>query len=116
MQECRLQLHVQSSHELRKDRDCCLYAQTEEALAHARAAGCPIIVALTKCDMPGAEPSRVKNQLLGLGLQLEEAGGNVMVCSCPGTYSLRTVCRLLAVLTCTLVGMTMDCQPSSWII
>ncbi len=59
---------------------CRVDMQTEEAIAHARAAECPIIVALTKCDMPGAEPSRVKNQLLGLGLQLEEAGGNTMVC------------------------------------
>ncbi len=53
--------------------------QTEEALAHARAAGVPIIVALTKCDMPGADPARVKGQLLGLGLELEDSGGNVQV-------------------------------------
>jgi translation initiation factor IF-2 len=54
-------------------------AQTEEALAHARAAGCPVIVALSKCDMPNADPARVKNELLARGLTLEEAGGNVLV-------------------------------------
>lgn len=53
--------------------------QTLEALSHARAAGCPIILALTKCDMPNANVGRVKNQLLSEGLLLEEAGGNVLV-------------------------------------
>ena len=57
---------------------CCLL-QTREALQHAQQAGCPIILALTKCDMPGADPERVKMQLLSAGLLLEEAGGNVMV-------------------------------------
>ncbi|CAL5229022.1 g12268 [Coccomyxa viridis] len=52
--------------------------QTREALQHAQQAGCPIILALTKCDMPGADPERVKMQLLSAGLLLEEAGGNVM--------------------------------------
>lgn len=54
-------------------------AQTREALQHAQEAGCPIILALTKCDMPSADPERVKSQLLSAGLLLEEAGGNVMV-------------------------------------
>ena len=30
--------------------------QTREALAHARAAGCPIVVAITKCDLPSVHP------------------------------------------------------------
>ena len=53
--------------------------QTKEALQHAQQAGCPIILAITKCDMPGADPARVKTQLLSAGLLLEEAGGNVLV-------------------------------------
>ena len=56
-----------------------MHAKTEEALAHARAAGCPVIVALSKCDMPNADPGRVRNELLARGLLLEEAGGNVLV-------------------------------------
>ena len=56
--------------------------QTREALSHAQAAGCPIILALTKCDMPGADPARVKSQLLSAGLLLEEAGGTVLVRLC----------------------------------
>eukprot|EP00887_Chlorella_sp_A99_P006846 scaffold2.g6846.t1 len=63
--------------------------QTLEAIAHARAAGksaarlcvcqvcCPIVVAITKCDAPNADPARVRRQLLGRGLELEEAGGSV---------------------------------------
>ena len=59
--------------------------QTREALAHARAAGCPIIVALSKCDVPGAEPARVRAQLAREGLELEENGGDVQAsprCAC----------------------------------
>ena len=52
--------------------------QTREAIAHIRAAGCPVVVALTKCDLPDADPARVRAQLLGEeGLELEEAGGTV---------------------------------------
>ena len=61
--------------------------QTREAISHARAAGCPIVVAITKCDMPNANPARVRNQLLAEGLELEEAGGNVQArcrCGCVG--------------------------------
>jgi translation initiation factor IF-2 len=53
--------------------------QTIEALAHARAAGCPVVVALTKCDKPSAEPARVRRQLLELGLETEDAGGSIQV-------------------------------------
>lgn len=51
--------------------------QTREALAHARAAGCPIVVALTKCDKPAARPAEVRRQLVSEGVELEEAGGSV---------------------------------------
>ena len=37
------------------------------------------MVAITKCDLPGADPKRVRQQLLAEGLQLEEAGGDVQV-------------------------------------
>lgn len=53
--------------------------QTREALAHARASGCPIIVAITKCDVPAANPEKVRRQLLGDGLELEEVGGSIQV-------------------------------------
>jgi translation initiation factor IF-2 len=51
--------------------------QTKEALAHALAAGCPIVVAVTKCDVPGADPVAVRRQLAAEGLVVESEGGQV---------------------------------------
>lgn len=53
--------------------------QTIEALDHAKAAKVPIIVAINKCDKPGASPDKVKQQLAGLGLMSEEWGGDTMM-------------------------------------
>ncbi|WIA08063.1 hypothetical protein OEZ85_007529 [Tetradesmus obliquus] len=53
--------------------------QTREALAHARAAQVPVVVALTKCDLPQARVEQVKLQLLSEGLELEEYGGDVQL-------------------------------------
>jgi len=53
--------------------------QTREAIAHARAARVPIIVALNKIDKPNANPDRVKQQLAELDLIPDEWGGNTMV-------------------------------------
>ena len=52
--------------------------QTEEAVNHARAAEVPIVVAINKCDLPQANPLRVKQQLANLGLQTEEWGGKTI--------------------------------------
>ncbi len=54
--------------------------QTIEAIDHAKAAGCPIIVAINKMDMPGANPNRVKEQLMAHGVIAEDYGGDVMMC------------------------------------
>lgn len=51
--------------------------QTEEAIAHARQAGTPMVVAINKCDLPGSNVDQVKAQLSGLGLQDEDWGGDV---------------------------------------
>jgi len=52
--------------------------QTLEAIAHARAAGVPIVVAINKIDKPEAMPERVKQQLTDAGLLIEEWGGNTV--------------------------------------
>jgi len=53
--------------------------QTREAIAHAKAARVPMIVALNKVDKPNANPDRVKNQLSELELVPDEWGGNTIV-------------------------------------
>jgi translation initiation factor IF-2 len=53
--------------------------QTREAIAHAKAARVPIIVALTKIDKQNANPERVKQQLAELELVPDDWGGNTMV-------------------------------------
>jgi len=53
--------------------------QTREAIAHARAARVPIIVALNKIDKPSANPDFVKRQLAENDLVPDEWGGNTMV-------------------------------------
>ncbi|MCF3627813.1 translation initiation factor IF-2 [Thalassospiraceae bacterium LMO-SO8] len=52
--------------------------QTIEAIHHAKAAGVPIIVAINKIDVPGADPSRVRTELLQHNVQVEEMGGDVL--------------------------------------
>ncbi|MCR5231578.1 MAG: translation initiation factor IF-2 [Acholeplasmatales bacterium] len=54
--------------------------QTEEAIAHAKAAGCPIIVAVNKMDKPTANPDRVKQELANYGLLAEDWGGDTIFC------------------------------------
>ena len=52
--------------------------QTEEAIAHAKAAGCPIIVAVNKIDKPTANPDRVMEELSHFGLIPEAWGGDTI--------------------------------------
>jgi translation initiation factor IF-2 len=53
--------------------------QTIEAIDHARAAGVPIIVAINKCDLPGAKPDQVRQELTAHGITPEEWGGEHIV-------------------------------------
>ena len=53
--------------------------QTEEAISHAKAAGVPIVVALNKIDLPGANPDRALQQLAAAELLPSEWGGDVEV-------------------------------------
>ena len=52
--------------------------QTLEAIQHAKAASVPIIVAVNKIDKPGADPDRVKQDLVGHHVVPEEWGGDTM--------------------------------------
>ena len=52
--------------------------QTVEAIRHAKAAGAPMIVAINKCDLPAANPLRVRQELLQHDVQVEDVGGDVL--------------------------------------
>ena len=52
--------------------------QTIEAINHAKAAGCPTIVAVNKCDKPAADPARVRSDLLQHEIITEDFGGDVL--------------------------------------
>ena len=52
--------------------------QTTEAINHAKAAEVPIVVAINKMDLPGADPERVKRQLSEQELLVEDWGGDII--------------------------------------
>ena len=52
--------------------------QTIEAIKHSKAAKVPIIVAINKCDLPGADPQKIKNELLQYELIAEELSGDTL--------------------------------------
>ena len=52
--------------------------QTIEAISHAKNAGVPMLVAINKIDLPGADPSRVKQELLQHNVNVEDFGGDVL--------------------------------------
>ena len=54
--------------------------QTKEAIAHAKAAEVPIVVAVNKIDKDNADPDRVKRELSDHGLMPEDWGGDTMYC------------------------------------
>ena len=53
--------------------------QTVESIKHAKAAKVPIVVAINKCDLPDADPQKVKNQLLEHELIAEELSGETLM-------------------------------------
>jgi translation initiation factor IF-2 len=52
--------------------------QTKEAISHAKNAGVPMIVAVNKVDLPGANPAKIKQDLLQHGVVVEDFGGDVL--------------------------------------
>ena len=53
--------------------------QTIESIKHAKAAGVPIVVAINKCDLPDADPQKIKNQLLEYELIAEDLSGDTLM-------------------------------------
>ncbi len=54
--------------------------QTIESINHAKAAGIPVVVAINKMDVQGANPERIKQQLTEYDLVSEEWGGDTIIC------------------------------------
>ncbi len=52
--------------------------QTIEAISHAKNAGVPIVVGINKVDLPGADPQKIKQDLLKYDVVVEDFGGDVM--------------------------------------
>ena len=55
--------------------DDAVMPQTVEAINHAQAAGVPMIFAINKCDKPGANPEKIKEQLSHMNILVEDWGG-----------------------------------------
>ena len=53
--------------------------QTVESIKHAKAAKVPIVVAINKCDLPEADPQKIKNQLLEHELIAEDLSGDTLM-------------------------------------
>jgi translation initiation factor IF-2 len=86
--------------------------QTKEAIAHAKAARVPIIVALNKMDRPDANPDYVKKQLADAGLVPDEWEGNTMVV--PVSAKQKTgIDDLLEAILLVSESMDIKANPSS---
>jgi translation initiation factor IF-2 len=83
--------------------------QTKEAVAHAKAAKVPIIVALNKIDKPNADRDRVKQQLAEIGLVPDDWDGDTMVVPISAKQRLGLEDLLEAIL---LISDTMDIQAN----
>jgi len=83
--------------------------QTKEAIAHARAAGVPIIVALNKIDKPNSNPERVKKELHDNGVVIDEYGGNILLVPVSAKKKVGIEDLLEAIL---LIADSMDIQAN----
>ncbi len=68
--------------------------QTIESIKHAKAAKVPIVVAINKCDLPEADPQKVKNQLLEYELIAEELSGDTLMVEI-STKSKQNISKLI---------------------
>ena len=84
--------------------------QTIEAIQHARAAECPIIVAINKCDLQDADPGRAKRMLMEHGLVPEELGGDTIMVELSAKTG-KGVDQLLEMLSLQAEVMELDANP-----
>ena len=85
--------------------------QTVEAINHAQAAKVPIVVAVNKIDVPGANPEKVRGQLTEFGLVPEEYGGDTMFVDISAKQNLHVDKLLEAVLLTADAELDLRANP-----
>ncbi len=85
--------------------------QTAEAIAHARAANVPIIVAINKIDKPDAKPERVRNELLQHEVQVESLGGETLEVEVSATKKIN-LDKLLELISLQAEMLDLKANPS----
>ncbi len=85
--------------------------QTAEAIQHARAAGCPIVVAVNKCDLPGANPQQIRQRLMEHELVAEEFGGET-ICVDVSAKTGEGLDRLLEMLSLQAEVLELTADPT----
>jgi translation initiation factor IF-2 len=86
--------------------------QTAEAIQHARAAGCPIVVAVNKCDLPGANPQQIRQRLMEHELVAEEFGGET-ICVDVSAKTGEGLDRLLEMLSLQAELLELTADPTT---
>ncbi|MFH8978884.1 translation initiation factor IF-2 [Streptomyces sp. NPDC017890] len=86
--------------------------QTVEALNHAKAAEVPIVVAVNKIDVEGADPTKVRGQLTEYGLVAEEYGGDTMFVDISAKQGLNIDSLLEAVVLTADASLDLRANPN----
>ncbi|MEU9446401.1 translation initiation factor IF-2 [Streptomyces sp. NPDC048304] len=86
--------------------------QTVEALNHAKAAEVPIVVAVNKIDVEGADPTKVRGQLTEYGLVAEEYGGDTMFVDISAKQGLHIDSLLEAVVLTADAALDLRANPN----
>ncbi|MFF0228280.1 translation initiation factor IF-2 [Streptomyces sp. NPDC004629] len=86
--------------------------QTVEALNHAKAADVPIVVAVNKIDVEGADPTKVRGQLTEYGLVAEEYGGETMFVDISAKQGLHIDSLLEAVVLTADAALDLRANPN----
>ncbi len=86
--------------------------QTVESIKHAKAAKVPIVVAINKCDLPDADPQKIKNQLLEHQLISEDMSGDTIMVEI-STKTKKNIDKLLELILLQAELLDLKCDFSS---
>ena len=86
--------------------------QTVESIKHAKAAKVPIVVAINKCDLPDADPQKIKNQLLEHELISEDLSGDTIMVEI-STKTKKNIDKLLELILLQSELLDLKCDFNS---